>query len=180
MRWLAAAALVALLSGCTVPTDEEAADPLFGLCPQWTQGPGRQVLDLDLVGGFGNATNSTSTRDVELGPANATLGGRPLDLYRVRLDSLSVADGRLELRAFAADGRQLAVRDYRQSSPQLVPVVVFTDGSAAGHEFEVFLSPVGHDDAGSPAPATLRWTADGNATVAATVTYHYKVCGAEV
>ncbi|MHB1260986.1 MAG: hypothetical protein ACYC2H_04640 [Thermoplasmatota archaeon] len=179
MRWFAAAALAALLSGCTVPTDEPAADPLFGLCPQWAEGPGRQVLDLALPGGSGNATNATATRDVELGPANATLGGRPLDLYRVRLDRLAV-DGRLELRAFAADGRQLAVRDYRQVSPQLVPVVVFTDGSAAGDEFEVFLSPVGHDDAGSPAPVTLRWTADGNATVAATVTYHYKVCGAEL
>ncbi len=175
MRWLAAAALVALLSGCTVPTDEPTEDPLFGLCPQWTEGPGRHAMDLDLSGGSGNAT-----RDVQLGPANATFGGRPLDLYRVRLDVIAVADGRLELRAFAADGRQLAVRDYRQVSPQLVPVVVFTDGSAAGHEFEVFLSPVGHDDAASPAPVTLRWTTDGNATVAASVSYHYKVCGAEL
>lgn len=176
MRWLAYAALAALLSGCTVPTDEPAEDPLFGLCPQWSDGPGRQVVDLDLRASSGNAT---STREVVLGPANATFGGRPLDLYRVRIDRLSV-DGRLELRAFAGDGRQLAVRDYRPVSPQLVPVVVLTDGSAAGHEFEVFLSPLGHDDDASPAPAALRWTAEGNATVAATVTYHYKVCGAEV
>jgi hypothetical protein len=59
-----------------------------------------------------------------------------------------------------------------------VPVVVFTNGSAAGSDFDVFLSPVGHDDAPLPAPVTLRWTqASGNASIAATVTFHYKVCG---
>jgi hypothetical protein len=172
MRWLAAAALAALLSGCTVPTDEEAADPLFGLCPQWAQGPGGMTMDFQVAG--------NESRDVEMAGANATDRGHTLDLYRVRLDRLDV-QGRLELRAFAADGHQLAIRDYRQPTAQLVPVVVFTDGSAVAHEFDVFLSTVGHDDPASPAPATLRWTPlDGNASVGASVTYHYKVCGAEL
>lgn len=174
MRWLALAALAALvplLAGCTVPTDEPT-DPLFGLCPQWSQGPDTQALTLSLAG--------NDSADRELGPANATHQGRPLDLYRVRLDKLDVAE-RTELRATAADGTRLNIRDYRQTSPQLVPVVVFTDGSAAGQDFDVFLSSVGHSDQASPAPVTLRWSqVGGAATVEASVTFHYKVCGAEL
>lgn len=171
MRWLALAALVPLLSGCAVPTDEEA-DPLFGLCPQWSQGPGSQPVGLRLAG------NESVER--ELGPANTTHQGRPLDLYRVRLDKL-VVEGRTELRAVAADGTRLNIRDYRQTSGQLVPVVVFTDGSATGKEFDVFLSAVGHGDQASPAPVTLLWNqVGGNATIEASVTYHYKVCGAQL
>jgi hypothetical protein len=173
MRWLAAVALAALLSGCTTPTDEPAKDPLFGLCPQWVQGPGSTALTLQLAG--------NESADREVGPANSTIDGRPLDLFRIRLDKLTV-DGVLELRAFGADGHQLGIRDYRQTGgQQLVPVVVFRDGAAAGHEFDVFLSPVAHGSVGSPAPVTLRWMpSDGSAMVEASVTYHYKVCGAEL
>jgi hypothetical protein len=187
---LALATSVALLSGCAVPTDEPEADPLFGLCPQWAQGPGEEELDVALSadGGTGNSSasgsgasvNGSASQDVALASANATHDGRPLDLYRILVDGLDV-DGRLELRAFAADGRQLGIRDYRLTGTQIVPVVAFTDGSGAGHEFDVFLSPVAHDGQPSPAPVTLRWTAtQGSATVEGSVTFHYKVCGAEI
>jgi hypothetical protein len=173
MRLLAAATatLLVLLAGCALPGAEEEPedDPLFGLCPQWVQGGGGQT------GGF--VLNGTANRTVELGPAANESAGQPLDLYRVNLTTLDV-DGRLELRAFDANGRQLAVRDYRQEAPQLVPVVVFTDGSAEGHEFEVFLSTLTSDGDASPAPVSLRWSLDGAAAeVGFDVTYHYKVCG---
>jgi hypothetical protein len=168
MRRLAALLLlVPLLAGCAAP-DDKKADPLFGLCPQWAQGPGGFSSGLHL---------DNETAQSELGPANETYLGKPLDLYRVKLDRLSV-DGRLELRAMAAGGKQqLAIRDYRQATPQLVPVVVFTDGSAAGREFDVFLSPVLHDAPAAPAPATLAWNATGASDVEVSATYHYKVCG---
>lgn len=166
--WTAVLA-VALLAGCATPTDKPAADPLLGLCPQWVQGGGSESL------GVHAADNATETRS--LNATAATYQGRPLDLYRLRVDQLTVG-GRLELRAFAADGKQLAIRDYRQAAPQLVPVVVFTDGSAVGHEFDVMLSPVSQNGTASPAPVELRFTAGGGAGEATlTVTYHYKVCG---
>jgi hypothetical protein len=158
--------LVPLLAGCAAP-EEDKPDPLFGLCPQWTQGPGAYA------GGF-HAANESVGR--ELGPANETYLGKPLDLFRVRLDKVAV-DGRLELRAEATDGKQLAIRDYRQEAPQLVPVVVLTDGSAAGHEFDVLLSPILHGAAAAPAPVTLRFNVTGDAAVEFSATYHYKVCG---
>ena len=174
MRWLAVATLAVLLAGCTVPEDGSDEDPLFGLCPQWQQGPGSHALAVELAG-------NRSDEDRELGPADPTFAGRALDLYRVRLGNLTVT-GRLELRAFAADGRQLAIRDYRiASTEQLVPVVAFTDGSAAGKEFDVFLSPVTQGSQAAPAPVTLRFTSVSGASAAdAVVTYHYKVCGAEI
>ncbi|MFA5944942.1 MAG: hypothetical protein WC876_10810 [Candidatus Thermoplasmatota archaeon] len=174
MRWLAAAALAAFLSGCVVPTDDSAVDPLFGLCPQWAQGPGAHTLGLHLQG--------NESQERELGPAEATVDDKPLDLYRIHLDRLDVSPGaRTELRATAADGARLNLRDYRQTTSQLVPLVVFTDGSAAGHDFDVYLSSVAHDSAGSPAPVTLEWTqTGGETTVEATTTYHYKVCGAQL
>lgn len=167
MRRLAALLLVPLLAGCAAPEEEEP-DPLFGLCPQWAQGPG----------GYTSGIHATASRseERELGPANATHLGKPLDLYRIRLDRLDV-DGRLEMRAVAGDGRQLAIRDYRQEAPQLVPVVVFTDGAAEGKEFDVFLAPVVHGGEAAPAPVTLRWSSTGDATADFSVTFHYKVCG---
>lgn len=170
---LAAVALAAILPGCTVPDEDPEADPLFGLCPQWVQGTGSQPLQLQLAG---NASESS-----ELGPADATHEGKPLDLFRLHVDQLTV-EGRTELRALAADGTRLNIRDYRLApSQQLVPVVAFTDGSAAGQDFDVFLSSVAHGSTPAPAPVTLQWTqVGGNTTAAATVTYHYKVCGAEI
>jgi len=169
---LLAFATALLLSGCTAPQDKAPASPLLGLCPQWVQGLGGTTIAAHLVGD----ANETH----ELGPADATFQGRPLDLYRLRVDQLAV-QGRLEMRAFAADGKQLAVRDYRQQAPQLVPVVVFTDGTAAGHEFDVFLSPVSQNGTAAPAPVSVRLTSSGNeSTISLSATYHYKVCGADI
>lgn len=168
LRTAAALLLLApLLAGCTAP-EEDKPDPLFGLCPQWTQGPG----------GYSSGVHATTNQSMEreLGPANGTYLGKPLDLYRVRLDAMSV-EGRLEMRALAGDGKQLAIRDYRQAAPQLVPVVAFTNGTAVGHEFDVFLAPVLQGAPGSPAPVTLRFSAEGESDVEFSATYHYKVCG---
>lgn len=159
------------LAGCTTPGEEEV-DPLFGLCPQWAQGGGKHTFGLSLAG------NGSERR--ELGPANETFTGKPLDLYRVHLDKL-VVDGRTELRASSADGKALPIRDYRQPSTQLIPFVVFTNSSAAGYDFDVFLSSVAHGSTPAEAPVTLEWRqVRGEAQVDASVTFHYKVCGAEV
>jgi hypothetical protein len=172
MRWTWAVALAAaavVLSGCAATNSTAPQSPLLGLCPQWVQGPGGQTIGASLHG-----TNESH----ELGPANATWQGHALDAYRLQVTKLTVgAGGRLELRVFAADGRQLALRDYRQPSAGLVPVLVFTNGTAVGHEFDAFLSPVTQGGTAAPTPATLRLAADGNATVEVAVTYHYKVCG---
>src|ERR1044072_6091161 len=102
MRRLAALLLlVPLLAGCAAP-EEKKPDPLFGLCPQWAQGPGGFSTGLPL---------DNETAQVELAPANEPSLEKPLDLYRVKLDRLSV-EGRRELRAGAADGKQLPIRDY--------------------------------------------------------------------
>lgn len=185
----AMAALV--LAGCAVPGEEaEEDDPLFGLCPQWTRGPGGQagsfVLPAAAAGNgsaAGNASDGgagpagTVSHEVVLDAVQAELDGQPLDVVRVALERLDV-DGRLSLRAFDAEGDQLAVRDYRQPAPQLVPVVVMEGGRDGDLEFDVLLSSLTHDAPQAPGPVTLRWTLDGAAAdVAFAVTYHYKVCG---
>lgn len=165
--------LLALLAGCAQPTDDTEEDPLFGLCPQWAQGHGGQTTSVVLEG-----EERTATR--ELGPADAQYLNRSLDLYRVRVERLELGNGsRLELRALAADGTRLSLRDYRHEDVQVVPVVhLGTD--AVGKEFDVFLSPLLEDAPGALAPASLEWTVVGEAPsafVEVTVTYHYKVCG---
>lgn len=171
MRPLAAVALLVLLAGCAQPEDEDE-DALLGVCPQWAQGPGEQAGGVTLSAG-----NASASR--ELGPAEATHLGRPLDLYRVRVTGLDV-DGRLELRAEAADGTRLNVRDYRikaTQGTQMVPVVEL-DASAEGKEFDLFLSPALHEGPAAPAPARLNLTLDGaSAQLQYAVTFHYKVCG---
>jgi hypothetical protein len=170
---LALGALLAgstLLAGCTLPgTPTAKQSPLFGLCPQWEQGTSKETLGLHL--------NGTSNATRELGPADASLHGHPLDLYRIQVKRL-VVDGRLEVRAHAADGKQLGIRDYRAAAPQITPVLVFTDGSASDHEFDVFLSPVAENGTAAPAPVSLQFRFTGtDALVDVDVTYHYKVCG---
>ena len=165
---LAVLLLAVLLAGCATPPKDKDEDPLFGLCPQWAQGPGSTGVGVDLTG-----DGSVSE---ELGPADARYLDRPLDLFRVHIDSLSL-NGTLELRAKAADGSSLILRDYRRGDTQMVPVATL-DPTAVDQEFDIFLSPVLDDGPAAPQPATLDWTLDGSdASVQYTVTYHYKVCG---
>jgi hypothetical protein len=166
---VAAVALALLLAGCAAPGDEKKEDPLFGICPQWAQGHGGET------GGF-RLTGDGSERK-ELGPAEERYLDRPLDMFRVNIVRLEV-DGVLELRAEAADGERLKIRDYRLDKTQIVAVANIGP-DAVGQEFDVFLSPVLDDAPSAQLPATLNWTLDGaSAFVEYNVTYHYKVCGA--
>ncbi len=169
MRALVPLVAAMLLAGCAAPAKEKEDDPLFGVCPQWAQGPGGVSGQVGLEG--------DGSYHVELGPANATYLGRPLDLFRIVVEELD-ANGTLELRASASDGSRLTLRDYRLGDTQMVPVVT-VDPGLVGHEVDVFLSPVLHDAPAAPQPASLNWTLDGgDASVRYSVTYHYKVCGA--
>lgn len=166
-------ALPLALSGCTTPKGEKPTDQLFGLCPQWTQGPGGQTT------GF-HMTPAEPKKEYELGPAEATWQNHTLDIYRVRLVEMNVT-GRLEMRGFSADDKQLMVRDYRtDSGAQMVPVIAVGDGDR-GQEFDIILSSVRHNSPSAQTPIRAEWTLEGeDASVEYTVTYHYKVCGAAV
>lgn len=170
MRLLPALALAVMLAGCAQPGEDKEADPLFGLCPQWAQGPGEAKESLQL------AADATVLEPLGEGAAERYLD-RPLDLFRVRVTGLE-AEGVLELRAQAADGQRLTLRDYRLGDTQMVAVASIGP-DAVGKEFDVFLSPVLEDAPAATLPATLNWTLDGSgASVQYDVTYHYKVCGA--
>ena len=170
MRLAVAATVLALLmAGCAAPTDGEEDDPLFGLCPQWAQGPGSEAGEAVLDG--------DSTVGRTLGPVNGTYLGRPVDLFRVRIERVEL-NGTLELRATAAGGERLTLRDFRLGDTQMVPVVS-VDPGLQGHDIDVFLSPVLQDAPAAPQPVALNWTLTGSdARVHYSVTYHHKVCGA--
>lgn len=163
-------AVALLLAGCAEPGAEEEDDPLFGLCPQWAQGPGEAHEAVQLA--------SDATVLEPLGEdADGRYLDRPLDLFRVTVTRVE-ADGVVELRAQGADGQRLSLRDYRLGDTQMVAVASIGP-DAAGHEFDVFLSPVLEDAPSAQLPAALNWTLDGaSAFVEYGVTYHYKVCGA--
>lgn len=176
-----------LVAGCAQPGKDAEGDPLFGLCPQWAQGHGGLTSSARLEGTAtnANATNATEETNANpaasatsvLEPADALFLNRPLDLYRVRIEGLDL-NGTLALRAAAADGMRLAIRDYRSMDIPLVPVV-HLDARDVGKEFDVYLSPVLDESPAATAPARLEWTLEGtSAFVNFSVTYHYKVCGA--
>lgn len=175
MRWAVWALAALLAAGCTAPTESDP-NPLLGLCPEWVQGPGEDPRTLE-VG------PDAREQSVDLAPpGNATEHrGRPLDLYRIRIDKLEVAGGKLQLRAFA-EGRQLNWRDYRAALPQSVPVLTLENATLAEHEFDVHLSAIGQRDPAVPGPLTLqaRFEGEGTARIEYTVTFHYRVCGAEL
>lgn len=181
-----AVVLALLLSGCTA-NDDTDANPLFGWCPQWVQGPGSHPVNLYISDV--NAENETDSRILH--PPGISFSGngtpdvfqgRPLDLYRITLDRIN-ATGNVELRAFDQDGIQLGIRDYRHQDDavQVVPLAIVAADDAGAH-FDVALTSVSHDDRANPGSLRVRWTmADGGAAVIAyTATYHYKVCGAQV
>lgn len=170
-----------LLPGCALPGAEETKDedPLFGLCPQWVQGPGALGGSVVL-----DATTTTDETRVDLPGSladgfggNGTFRGRSLDVYRVTIDNVS--GSAVQLRAFTLDGgRQFAIRDYRAESVQMVPVASIAP-DAAGKEFDIHLTAVSAAEAPDPQPIRLRWSHDaGEAQVWFTVTFLYRVCGA--
>lgn len=170
MRRLAVLALTLLVAGCAEPGGEKEDDPLFGVCPQWAQGPGGAQEAVQL------ASDATILETLGEGAPERYLD-RPLDLFRVTVQRVE-ADGVVELRAQAADGQRLTLRDYRLGETQMVAVASI-GADAAGQEFDVFLSPVLEDAPAAQLPASLNWTLDGaSAFVQYNVTYHYKVCGA--
>jgi hypothetical protein len=175
--------LLVLLAGCAEEPEEEE-DPLFGFCPQWLQGPDQDQVTIAL-----NATNLTATtslRPMEGSELRTEYQDRVLDMYRIRLVSASVIDGSVQMRAFSDDeqGAQKAVRDYRIDGPQFFPVVHLTSEDE-GREFDVILTSVSQEQEPAPSALTLAWTFDpigegGSAQIVGNVTYHYRVCGADV
>jgi hypothetical protein len=174
MRTLWAGLAVVLLAGCAAPPAEQA-NPLFGLCPQWQQGPGQVAGSV--------ALDAETNKSLEVAaPPSLYEGSRPFDLLRVRIDDIHV-DGALRLRARNATQADLNLRDYRQEALPITPVVWFGAGAQEKDQsFDVFLTAVAHDDPARPGPVELEWSMPGGgvATVAYTLTFHYKVCGAEV
>jgi hypothetical protein len=189
MRFGAMAALaVVLLAGCATP--EDTKNPLLGYCPQWVQAPGAFSGDVAL-----DAANPSRVQTVQPPDRNGTSGttylGRPLDMYRLRIDSFQAPNGtRVELRAYAVDANgtrltQRTWRDFRSGTPDYLPFLTI-DGKQAGTEFEVALTSIAQNDPPRPGPLQLAWNstapdgAPGPVHVAYTVTFHYKVCGAEL
>lgn len=178
LRFVAAlVAAASLLPGCVQPPEEED-DPLVGLCPAWLQGPG----EARVAAGLGAARESNATAEPPgAAAANWSHQGRILDLYQVTLDRVAAEGGAVEMRAYS-EGRQLRLRDFREAEAQLKPVVVLGPGDE-GREFDVLLSPLTEEAPPQPGPLELRWgfaagsLVSATASVEATVTFHYRVCG---
>lgn len=174
--WLVALLLAAPLSGCFGQEEEERPDPLVGWCPQWVQGPLSQPV-------AGNVTGGTQT--THLGPQadgafSPSHDGRPLDLYRLRLN-VTVSGGGLRLAAYNADdGTSAILRDTRfEPGQQVQPFARFQE-DASDVVLEALLNPVDRQTDLVSAPLRLEWTAEDNATAtwSGDVTFHYRVCGA--
>jgi hypothetical protein len=170
------AVLLVLLAGCIAPETEPTRE-LLGYCPQWVPGPGQFA---------GSVEVDAEARDasVEISPELRN-GGRPLDVYRLRLDRLEVEGGVLEVRAHVlnstAPGRNFF--DYRQVAFRSVPFLVLAKAEDVGAEFDVVLSPVSHGETVESKALRLDWTfvgASGKASAEYTVRFLYRVCGAPV
>ncbi|MEA3191502.1 MAG: hypothetical protein QOD77_2084 [Thermoplasmata archaeon] len=169
-----------LLAGCALP-EEDGADPLFGLCPQWEPGRGQVAGTAYLDAG------APQSRQL-VGPDGSAyaMDGHPLDMLRLRIDAATVPrDGRVSLKAYAEANNETVQRnwrDLREGSAEInwVPALVFTSEDAvAGQEFEAYLTSVDHDEQPRAGPVRLEWTLAGSepAEFTYTLTWHYKVCG---
>lgn len=174
-------ALAVLAAGCVGPEPLGPEPNLLGYCPQWVQGPGQHTGNVVV-----DADNLAAS--VRITPEALRHDGLPLDLYRLRIDALNVTGGQLHLHAYT-EGNQTGGRnwyDYRSAGQpfQSVPFLVFRGtGNETGREFDVVLSPLRHADPQDPLPIQLTWrlqsgdSGPAHASVAFTVTYHYRVCG---
>lgn len=171
-----------MLAGCAVP-DEEPAQPLLGVCPQW------EAADWQERTALGFNASAPGVNVVHAPVVNGTPlshpSGFPIDRYRVTLETIDVVEGTLELRAFA-DGadRQRGIQDYRDPQrPLSVPVLALGPDARGDQEFDIFLSPVAHGSPAAPDDLRLAWSLEswdggGNATVTYTVQVAYRICGA--
>jgi hypothetical protein len=181
MRGLASLLLLlaGTLAGCL---DETAAppQPLLGLCPQWVQGPGFVPVDLALAAG-----EMRVVRVVPPGadPVNRTgpgwvFHGRSLDLVRLQFSYAPAAS--LSLRATrGSDASLLGILDYRDGR-HIVPSIAFAASPAADEPFDVILTAISQNEPPAPGPVELRFTAQSDTHLVGNVTFHYRVCGADV
>jgi hypothetical protein len=167
--------LAASVAGCAEPPEEEG-EALFGLCPQWVQGPGEQRGTLDVA-----PTNATPVRLAPQGLQDDGTGdgaqftNRSLDVVRVVFSNVT---GRIEVRAYDTEGRQLGIRALAADGRQIEAVHAI-DADDEGDEFDVHLTPITHDEAPRPGPVRLELRSDTAASAGFVATFHYKVCGAE-
>lgn len=174
-------ALASLAAGCVAPEDTASKANLLGYCPQWLQGPGQAGDSVDLSAALAEGT--------KIQAADAVWQGHPLDVYRVRLDTLDVAGGALELRAFRDDNHTSSINwyDYRSAGQPFrsVPFLSFRAGSnATGHEFDAVLAGLKQSDITSSGPVQFVWRfvadtggGEGHGRAEYSVSYLYRVCG---
>lgn len=177
-------ALAAVLAaGCIAPQQGAPTSPaLLGYCPQWLPGPGQADATHTLDAAAPNATQRVA--------GEAERDGRPLDVYRVRVQRLDVEGGHVELRARVegngTPGRN--IYDFRQpAGAKAVPYLVLAGAANDTREYDVLLNPVAQGATLQPAAAVLLdWQfvpdqpGQGHATVGYQVTFLYRVCGAVV
>lgn len=172
-----------MLAGCVA--DPAPTAPLFGYCPQWMQGPGSVAQTVSVAAG------ATSNLTLVPTTANGTIvwefQRHPFDMVRLHIDSGNVPAGAtLQLKAVTRSNGTLQ-HNWRQFSPDgasWFPSLQWGAGPVPAHDFETFLSSVDARDRPVPQPMDLSWSLEGSgdavASVSYTVTFHYKVCGAQV
>jgi hypothetical protein len=182
---LAAAFAAFALAGCLAEEPAPETKSSLGLCPSWLasgEGPQREAFVL-------TADNGSVERVVDVVPANLSVAGRPVDRYRIGLETMAVEGGIVELRAARTGNatRPLDLYDYRSRPITKLPFLAFLGGAnETGREYDVFL--LGPEDVGrgEGAPIALEWrlvpsgTAPAQATIAFNVTHAYRVCGMHV
>ena len=155
-------------------SDEPA--PSLGWCPAWIPGPGTAPVSAAVM----NGTSSTQLIPPGANPevrngTGWTFKGHPFDAVRL---SVQRVKGTLEMRASMADNGTVppVLRDYRHpGGTQLVPYVRLQEGDSA--EVDVVLGGLLHRDGARPGPLILEWRSPGNASVEATATFLYRICG---
>jgi len=167
-----------LASGCMAPDDGAPTSRLIEYCPQWLQGPEPHADAVDL--------NATHLEDNRTESPALTFDGLPLNKYRVHIDRLDVQGGTVELRAKDANLTQLNWYDHRSTGSN-PPFLDFRGGAnETDYDFDTLLTTVRESDSGGGQPIQLVWKfvpdrpGEGHARVEYTVTYHYRVCGANL
>lgn len=170
-------AMASLLAGCALPGEESTSTkpPLFGLCPQWREGPGHYAGSLDF--------NTTGVRSYKILPTNLTDGSFSLDLIRSTVDVQT--NGRAQVRAYRLDSNgepsaQLNILDYRSNPPRSLPVIWFEEDTKEAI-LDVYLTSVDAKEAPRPGGIAFEWSFNGTSMQGDFASsFHYRVCGAAV